>query len=99
MFDTPYIIPVAFFVAWTVVSVARAKNGIGGPFSRAGWHSNPENMEIPPMFQKLLDKAMAERDEEISELKERIQTLEKIVIDTHKSSRLSDEIEKLREKN
>jgi hypothetical protein len=56
-------------------------------------------MVIPPMFQKLLDKAMAERDEEISDLRERIQTLEKIVIDTHKSSRLSDEIEKLREQN
>ena len=99
MFDTPYIIPVAFFIAWAVVAVARAKNGIGGPFSRSGWHSNAENMVIPPMFQKLLDKAMAERDEEISDLRERIQTLEKIVIDTHKSSRLSDEIEKLREQN
>ena len=96
MFDSPYIIPVAFFVAWAVVSIVRAKHGIGGPFHRSGWHSDPENMEIPPMFRKLLDKAMVERDEKISAQKERIQTLEKIVIDNHKSSSLSDEIEKLR---
>ena len=35
--------------------------------------------------------------EKISALKERVQTLEKIVIDNHKSSSLSDEIEKLRD--
>jgi hypothetical protein len=98
MFGSPYIIPVAFFFAWTVVSIVRARHGIGGPLHRVGWHSDPDNTVIPPMFQKLLDKAMADRDSEITALRERIQTLETIVIDTHKSSRLSDEIEKLRDK-
>jgi hypothetical protein len=97
MFDTPYVIPVAFFIAWAFVAWIRAKHGIGGPFSRSHWHGDPENMDAPPMFRKLLEKAMAERDDEIRSLRERVVTLEKIVTDTHRSSNLSEEIEKLRD--
>ena len=95
MFDTPFIIPVTIFVCWTIVSVVRAKHG----YSRFGWHRTGENMAPPPMFEKMMDKAMAERDAEMQKLKERIVVLEAIVTDTHKSHTLSEEIEKLRERN
>lgn len=95
MFNTPFIIPVAFFVCWTIVSVVRAKYG----YSPFGWHRSDRNMAPPPMFEKMMDKAMAERDAEVARLKERIAVLEAIVTDTHKSHSLSEEIEKLRERN
>jgi hypothetical protein len=67
-----------------------------GPGGKHGWRNNPENMQVPPMFHKLLEKAMSERDAEIQSLRERVEVLEKIVTDGHKSSALADEIEKLR---
>lgn len=89
MFNTPYIIPVVFFVCWAVVSIYRAKQGLPGP----DWSGTQKSS--PPMFKKLLEKAMAERDEELQKLKERIIVLEKIVTDSHKRHSLSDEIDNL----
>lgn len=60
------------------------------------WGRNPNG--VPPMFQKMSDKAMAERDAVIDSLQERIEVLEKIVTDQYKDTRtrkLSDEIDKL----
>ena len=60
------------------------------------WGRNPQG--IPPMFQKMTDKAMADRDELIDSLRERIEVLEKIVTDQHRESKsrnLSDEIDRL----
>jgi len=60
------------------------------------WGRTPKG--VPPMFQKMTDKAMEERDEVIQSLRERIEVLEKIVTDQHKqsrSSKLSEEIDKL----
>lgn len=96
MFNSPYVIPVAFAFAWVVVTWIRARYGIEhhGP----GWEHKPRNMKVPPMFDKMVSKAMEERDAEISALKERVEVLEKIVTDNHSSNRLSDEIEKLRER-
>lgn len=98
MFDTPFIIPVIAILGWVAVSWIRAHYGIAGPFGkRHGWKSDPENTHVPPMFHKLLEKAMAERDTEINNLRERIEVLEKIITDTHKSTSLADEIERLRD--
>ena len=65
--------------------------------SRQYWGKNQHG--VPPMFQKMTDKAMAERDEEIADLRERIEVLEKIVTDQHNQSKaraLADEIDKLK---
>jgi len=50
------------------------------------------------LFQKLSDKAMAERDQDMTELKERIEVLERIVTDQHnqaKARKLADDIDNL----
>ena len=41
---------------------------------------------------------MAERDNELQMLKERVAVLEKIVTDNHQSNNLADEIERLRDR-
>ena len=93
-------IPVIASLGWVAVSWIRAHYGITGPFGskRHGWKSDPENTHVPPMFSKMLEKAMAERDTEINKLRERIEVLEKIVTDNHKVSTLADEMERLRDK-
>jgi len=63
---------------------------------RLYWGKTPDS--VPPMFQKMTDKAMAERDEQIASLQERVQVLEQIVTDQHNQSKartLADEIDKL----
>lgn len=65
---------------------------------RQFWGKHPK--DIPPMFRKMTDKAMEDRDALIDSLRERIEVLEKIVTDQHKTSRsaaLSDEIDKLKQ--
>ena len=95
--NSPFIVPVAFACAWVFVTWIRAAYGIKGPFSGAGWHKQ-RNMDVPPMFQKMMEKAMEERDNEVQDLKDRIAVLEKIVTDNHHSNSLADEIEKLRDR-
>ena len=90
MFDTPFIIPVVAIVCWAVVSIVRARHGIADPDWTGKQAANP------PMFRKLLEKAMAERDSELQNLRERIIVLEKIVTDSHQRHSLSDEIDRLR---
>jgi hypothetical protein len=95
LFGSPFIIPVIAIAGWVAVTWIRAHYGL--PLGkRRGWDNNPENLHVPPMFNKMLEKAMAERDAEIQALRERIEVLEKIVTDAHKSNALADEIEKLR---
>jgi len=94
MFDTPFIIPVVAIICWAVVSSVRAKNGIHPRGRHSKWGDEPTT--VPPMFEKLVNKAMEERDQQLAILRERIEVLEKIVIDTHKTHALSEEIEKLR---
>jgi hypothetical protein len=60
------------------------------------WGKNG-NLSVPPLFEKMFEKAASERDEKIRKLEERIVVLEKIVTDSHRSSRLADEIDKLRD--
>ncbi len=95
MFNTPFIIPVVAILSWVAVTWVRTHYGYS---KRHGWGPNSENMAVPPMFHKMLEKAMAERDTEIQQLRERIEVLEKIVTDGHKSHSLADEIERLRDK-
>lgn len=64
--------------------------------NRQFWGKTPDS--IPPMFQKMTDKAMSDRDELIESLQDRIEVLEKIVTDQHNQSKarsLADEIDKL----
>jgi polyhydroxyalkanoate synthesis regulator phasin len=64
--------------------------------NRQYWGKTPNG--IPPMFQKMTDKAMADRDEVIESLQERVEVLEKIVTDQHNQSKarnLADEIDRL----
>jgi len=91
---SPFIVPVAFAAAWVAVTWIRAQHGITRRGSR--WGPNEKNVAVPPMFDKMLSKAMAERDDEIERLRQRIEVLERIVVDTHKSHSLSEEIERLR---
>jgi hypothetical protein len=91
MFDSPFIVPVAFAVAWFGVTWIRAHYGVPHPLR---W--GDKNTAVPPMFDKMLNKAMSERDEEIAALRERIEVLEKLMVDGHKSRSLSEEIERLR---
>ncbi|HWK55228.1 MAG TPA: hypothetical protein VNR18_12710 [Hyphomicrobiales bacterium] len=97
MFDTPFIIPVAFAFAWVAVTWIRARHGLPTRGYRSRWDPDNSNVSVPPMFDKLVNKAMAERDAEIDELRQRIEVLEKIVIDTHKRHNLSEEIDRLRD--
>jgi len=90
-FATPFIIPVAAIVCWMIVKVMKIKHGV------TGWHERPQNTHVPPMFDKMLEKAMQERDAEIKSLRERIEVLEKIVTDNHASTNLASEIERLRD--
>jgi hypothetical protein len=97
MFNNPGIlIPIVAIVCWALVTIARIKNGSDdshGP----GWRSRARNTHVPPMFEKMLEKAMEERDGEIRSLRERIEVLEKIVTDSHASVSLASEIDKLRD--
>ncbi len=89
-FATPFIIPVVAIICWMIIKVVKIQHGV------TGWHERPRNAQVPPMFDKLLEKAMQERDAEIRALRERIEVLEKIVTDSHGASKLADEIERLR---
>lgn len=93
MIDTPFIIPVVAIICWAVISIVKIKNGVGH-----GWHHSPRNTHVPPMFEKMLEKAMEERDTEIKGLRERIEVLEKIVTDSHASVSLASEIDQLRDR-
>lgn len=93
-------IPVAVIaiVAMVIKTWIRAHYGINGPFDRKrGWDPNAENAHVPPMFNKMLEKAMAERDAELQKLRERVEVLERIATDGRKSHDLADEIERLRD--
>lgn len=61
----------------------------------AQWGKNG-NMSVPPLFEKMFEKAASGRDEKIRKLEDRVTVLEKIATDNHGASKLADEIEKLR---
>lgn len=86
------VIGIVWLICWTIVSTIRVRH------REARWGKDAANLKVPPMFEKMVDKAMAERDGKMQEMLARIQVLEKIVTDSHTSKRLSDEIESLREK-
>ncbi len=90
-FSSPFIIPVVAIICWALIKIVKIKNGV------TGWHERPSNVHVPPMFDKMLEKAMQERDAEIKGLRERIEVLEKIVTDSHASVSLASEIDKLRD--
>ena len=63
------------------------------------WGKDPDG--IPPMFEKMADKVMEERDAELDDLKERVAILERLVTEQHhisESQKLADEIENLQHK-
>ena len=81
-------------IAFGVVLTFGINQAIKTHKSHQLWGS--DNDSVPPMFDKMLEKAMSARDQEISNLKERIEVLEKIITDQHQSNSLADEIETLR---
>jgi hypothetical protein len=95
MFDSPFIIPVVAIVAWAVVAITRARHGV----HEDGAYGDAEDGRVPRSFRRMLDSAMAERDAQIDRLRDRVRVLEKIVVDTHESHHLSQEIESLREEH
>jgi hypothetical protein len=97
MFQASFLIPISFACAWVFVTWIRAHYGVRGPFSDTGWHKQ-KNVHVPPMFQKMMEKAMEERDNEVQALKERVAVLEKIITDNHNTNNLADEIERLRDR-
>ena len=81
---------VVWLICKTILDGIRARSA-----ARAGWDKDG-NVQVPPMFDRMLDKAMAERDSRIETMEERIRVLEQIITDGHKRNTLADEIEKLR---
>jgi hypothetical protein len=76
-----------------VVSIVKAVTG------RNSTHwGHDGNMPVPPLFEKMFEKAMEKRDVESRALRERIEVLEKIVTDSHASVDLANEIDRLRDK-
>ena len=59
------------------------------------WGKNG-NAPVPPLFEKMFEKSIAERDDKIRRLEDRVSVLEKIVTDEHGAGKLADEIERLR---
>lgn len=92
MFNSPFIIPVVAILCWAAIRITKIKSGVD-----SGWCENPRNAQVPPMFDKMLEKAMQERDAEIRGLRERVEVLEKIVTDAHASVSLASEIDKLKD--
>jgi hypothetical protein len=90
------LIPIVAIICWAIVTIARIKNGTDHA-RIPGWRANARNTHVPPMFEKMLEKAMEERDSEIRNLRERVEVLEKIVTDNHASVSLASEIDKLRD--
>lgn len=77
-------------IIYAIVAVVKSKHA-----RDERWRA--QNSEVPPLFEKMLEKAMAERDRKQVQLQHRIEVLERIVTDTHKSHSLTEEINKLRE--
>ena len=79
-------------ICTTVIVLVRARLA-----NQNKWSGN--STQVPPMFDKMLDRAMQQRDERHRRLRERIEVLEHIVTDSHKSHELVDAIEKLKDQS
>lgn len=88
----PFGMIIVAIVCGMIIKVIKIRHGVD-----TGWHERPRNSNVPPMFDKMLEKAMQERDAEIKSLRERVEVLEKIVTDNHASTNLASEIERLRD--
>lgn len=91
----PSFVTMVIFVvgisSFTILALARMiVNGRSQQWGKDG------NAKVPPLFEKMFEKAASERDEKIRKLEDRVAVLEKIATDGHSASRLADEIEKLR---
>ncbi len=89
---------VAFMVVFTTLVIGGTILSIVKTVynNKAQWGKDG-NLQVPPLFEKLFAKNVAERDEKMRKMEERIQVLEKIITDTHGSSKLASEIERLRD--
>ena len=54
---------------------------------------------LPPLFEKMFEKAIAERDEKLHRMEARLRVLEEIVTDSYGSKKLAAEIDKLRDEH
>ncbi|GAA4763101.1 hypothetical protein GCM10023219_04230 [Stakelama sediminis] len=91
LFDNPFSMVVAIVLIVTIGRVMRSRNGeYRGRRDRAD--------EFDPADQQAAAEAARLRDE-VRTLKERVQVLERVITDNHRSSDLEAEIERLRNKN
>lgn len=93
-FSTIFLVDVVFMLRSISMGITSGMKAFHD--GRQYWGKNQHG--VPPMFQKLSDKAMAERDQELAGLKERVEVLERIVTDQHnqaKARKLADEIDSL----
>lgn len=84
------VIAVVAIISHTVLSIMEGFTGS----KNAQW--GKDNQAVPPMFEKMFEKAASERDEKILRMEARIAVLEKIVTDNHGASSLADEIAALK---
>jgi hypothetical protein len=95
--DREFVI-VAIMVIFVVSIISSTVNSIVKTVvnnRNAQWGKNG-NTSVPPLFEKMFEKAASERDDKIRKLEDRVAVLEKIVTDSHGASKLADEIERLR---
>jgi hypothetical protein len=84
------VIAVIAIIAGTIKSIVNAVLS-----SKSSQWGKDGNQKVPPLFEKMFERAASERDEKIRKLEERIIVLEKIVTDNHGASKLADEIARL----
>lgn len=57
-----------------------------------------KSSEVPPLFDRMLDRAMQQRDERHRRLRERVDELERIATETHKTEELAREMATLKDR-
>jgi hypothetical protein len=84
------IVSVIAIISFTVLEIVKAIIG-----SRAAQWGKDGNTRLPPMFEKMFEKAVADRDEKLLKMEARLRVLEQIVTDNYGSKKLAAEIDKL----
>ena len=85
----PFEMVVAIVIVVTIGSVLKARYGIGRDKDGNEFHVRDDNVRAENVQLK----------GEMARLKERLAVLERVITDTHSSSDLDREIEKLRDRN
>jgi len=84
------IVAIVAIISYTVLSMVRTVVQC----KSAQWGKDG-NQALPPLFEKMFAKAIAERDEKLHKMEARLRVLEEIVTDGYGSKKLAAEIDKL----